>query len=239
MNKGVSLTAFANNLGVSVTEIKRLNPTFKTDLAPVYEGSFVDLRVPVGKGGETGLLAAMKSVSTQKYYASTDYHKVRRGDNLYVIAKRHGTSVATLKRLNGLTNRSILYPGMRIKLPGGSGGSAPRQVAKSYDGNATTYKVRRGDNLWTIAKRFGVSVRSLKRMNNLYSSKLRIGQILKLQNSDGASNTKSTKTHYVRRGENLTRIAEKYRVSLSSLLQTNNLSTSSVLKVGTRLRIPN
>lgn len=238
MNKGVSLSAFAKNLGVSTTEIKRLNPTFKTDLAPVYEGKFVDLRVPVGKGGERGLLAAKKSISTQKYYASTDYHKVRRGDNLSVIAKRHRTSVSKLKRLNGLTNRSVLYPGMRIKLPGSSKGSS-REVAKSYSGNAKTYKVRRGDNLWTIAKKFGVSVRSLKRINNLYSSKLRIGQVLKLQNSDGASKSRGAKTHYVKRGENLTRIARKYRVSLSSLLRTNNMTSRSVLKVGTRLRIPN
>ena len=235
----VSLSAFAKNLGVSTTEIKRLNPTFKTDLAPVYEGSFVDLRVPVGKGGDTGILAAKKSVSTQKYYASSGYHKVRRGDNLSVIAKRHRTSVRKLKRLNGLTNRSVLYPGMRIKLPGGSSSKSVRKVTKSYNKNAKTYKVRRGDNLWTIAKRFGVSVRSLKRMNNLYSSKLRIGQVLQLKGSEGASKSKSAKTHYVRRGENLTRIARKYGVSLSSLLRTNSMSSRSVLKVGTRLRIPN
>ena len=237
MNKGVSLSAFAKNLGVSASEIKRLNPIFRTDLAPVYKGNFVDLRVPVGRGGEEGLLAAKKSISTQKYYASTDYHKVRRGDNLSVIARRHRTSVSKLKRLNGLTNRSVLYPGMRIKLPGGK--SSSRRTAKSYSKNAKTYKVRRGDSLWIIAKKFGVSVRSLKRMNNLHSSKLRVGQVLLLQNYEGASNSKDTKTHYVKRGESLTRIARKYRVSLSSLLKTNDLNSRSILKVGTRLRIPN
>ena len=241
MNKGVSLSKFAKNLGVSTGEIKRLNPIFKTDLAPVYRGSFVDLRVPVGKGGDAGLLAAKKSVSAQKYYASTDYHKVRRGDNLSVIAKRHRTSISKLKRLNGLTNRSVLYPGMRIKLPGNRRHvpRSSRRVAKAYSKDAKTYKVRRGDSLWTIAKRFGVSVGSLKKMNNLYSSKLRIGQVLILKNPKGASKSTRTKTHYVKRGENFTRIARKYHVSLPSLLKMNNMNSRSVLKVGTRLRIPN
>ena len=76
-------------------------------------------------------------------------------------------------------------------------------------------------------------------MNNLYSSKLKIGQVLLLQNPEGAAKSRGTKTHYVKRGENLTRIAKKYHVSLNSLLKTNNLNSRSVLKVGTRLRIPN
>jgi len=236
MNKGVSLSAFSKNLGVSLSELKRLNPTFKTDLAPVYEGKFVDLRVPAGMGGDKALVAAQKSISTKKYYASSGFHKVRRGDNLSVIAKRHRTSVRKLKNLNGLTNRSVLYPGMRIKLPGGS--TVAKSSSKKYTGNAKTYKVRRGDNLWDIARKFGVSVRTLKSINGLYSSKLRIGQVLKLTSSGGASNSKS-KTHYVRRGDNMTKIARKYRVSLNSLLAKNKMSSRSVLKVGTRLRIPN
>lgn len=237
IDKSISLSKLASNLGVSSKEIKRLNPTFKTDLAPVYRGNFVEVRVPAGVDETKAILAAKKSYSTKKFYASegNSYHRVRRGDSLYRIAKRYGTSVGTLKRLNGLSSRSIIYPGKKIKLPGSGGGRS--QASASVNPNAKTYKVRRGDSLWTIAKKFGTSISNLKRINNLYSTKLRVGQVLRLS-SNGASKGKA-KTYYVKRGDNLTEIARKYRVSLSSLLKANGLSTRSVLHVGKRIRIPN
>ena len=239
--KGISLSKFAKNTGVSVSEIKRLNPIFKTDYAPIYRGATTTIRVPVGKKN-VALAALPSSYSTQKYVASNgrSYHRVRRGDNLSVIAKRYGTSVSTLKRLNGLSSRSIIRPGRKIKLPGSAVASKARSrkvrktTAKLLSGKS--YRVRSGDNLWTISKKFGVSVRNMKKWNNLYSSKIKVGQVLKV-NKEGGS-TRNPATYYVKRGDNLTTIARRHSVALSNLMRLNGLTRRSKIMVGKKLRIP-
>jgi membrane-bound lytic murein transglycosylase D len=240
ITKGISLKKFAANTGVPLSEIKRLNPSFKTDFAPIYRGGVTTVRVPVGKQA-LAVAAVPKSYSTKKYVAShgRSYHRVRRGDTLYGIARKYKTSVSTLKRLNGLNSRSIIRPGRKIKLPGGRAvarSSKSRRRAVSSNGS---YKVRSGDNLWVIAKKFGVSVRSLKKWNNLYSSKLRVGQILKVGSGGTSSKRRGSSVYYVRRGDNLTKIARKHKVTLSNLLRTNKLKASSNLMVGKKLIIPN
>ncbi len=242
LTKGVSLSKMASNLGVSKTELKRLNPSFKTDYAPIYRGKSINLRVPVGKGN-VAKTAALKSISSRKYAVSegADFHRVRRGDSLYKIAKRYGTTVSKLKRLNGLSGRSIIRPGRRIKLPGS--GNVARVSRKTSSALASmpksgTYKVRSGDSLWTIARKFGLTIRGLKSMNSLRSSKLRIGQVLKVSNS-GAKRSKGSSVYYVKRGDNLTNISRKYGVRLTELLRKNKLKTSSKLLVGMKLVIPN
>ncbi len=243
IRKGISLKKFAKNTGVPVKEIKRLNPSFKTDFAPIYRGGATTIRVPVGRK-DIALAAISKSYSTKKYVVAggKSYHRVRRGDTLSGIAKKYRTRVSTLKNLNGLTSRSIIRPGRKIKLPGSRSvakASSKRSRKKVSIPKGGAYKVRSGDNLWVIAKKFGVSVRTLKKWNNLYSSKLRVGQVLKVVSSAGAKKRSSKSVYYVRRGDNLTKIARKHRVTLANLLRTNKLTTRSNLMVGKKLIIPN
>lgn len=242
ITKGISLSKFAKNMGASVKEIKRLNPSFKTDFAPIYRGGATSIRVPVGRR-KLALAAISKSYSTKKYVIASgrSYHRVRRGDTLSGIAKKYRTRVSTLKSLNGLTSRSIIRPGRKIKLPG-----SKRSVAKTSKRRSNrkvvsgkSYKVRSGDNLWDIAKKYGISVRSLKKWNNLYSSKLKVGQVLKVVSGSGASKGIKRGVYYVRRGDNLTAIARKHSVTLSNLLRRNKLNASSNLVVGKKLFIPN
>lgn len=117
--------------------------------------------------------------------ASRNHITVERGDTLYQLSRRHGVTVAALRRVNGLTGNTI-RPGQRLTLPAtGDDGyaSAPRQravepapsyreptrsyrepVARSQGG---TYVVRRGDSLYAISRRTGVSVNELKRINGI------------------------------------------------------------------------
>ncbi len=234
ITKGISLSKFAKNLGVPFKEIKRLNPAFKTDFAPIYRGGATTIRVPRGKKA-LALAAVFKSYSTKKYFVAggASYHRVKRGDTLSGIAKKYRTRVSALKNLNGLTSQSIIRPGRKIKLPQGrrvAGKSGRRKARVSSSGS---YKVRSGDNLWVIGKKFGVSVSNLKKWNNLYFSKLKVGQILRV-----AKNPRQSKVYYVQRGDNLTTIARKHKVTLSNLLRQNSLTTRSILVVGKRLVIP-
>ncbi|MDZ7753077.1 MAG: LysM peptidoglycan-binding domain-containing protein [Gammaproteobacteria bacterium] len=105
-------------------------------------------------------------------------HRVRRGDSLYVIARRYGTSVDTLMRLNGMSGH-LLAVGRDLKVP-----RAPGTTASAPAGAATTraYTVRSGDSLWAIARRFNVRVHDLTRWNDLSrDTVLRPGQVLALR----------------------------------------------------------
>lgn len=95
----------------------------------------------------------------------TNTYVVQRGDSLYSIAREYGVSVERLREENGLTT-DVLTIGQVLTIPGVS--------------NNTTnlYVVQKGDSLWSIANRFGVSINAIRMINNLTSDVLSIGQTL-------------------------------------------------------------
>lgn len=103
--------------------------------------------------------------------------KIKRGDSLKKIAKRYHKSVGYLKRVNNLTS-SRLRPGTQLRLSG-----AP--VVAVAKNSTIRYRVRRGDNLDKIARRFGMSIEELKSTNDLRRSRLRIGQLLNVRKNAG------------------------------------------------------
>lgn len=96
---------------------------------------------------------------------NTFNYTVKSGDNLYSIARRYNTSVSEITRLNNLTSNALSL-GQILKIPK-EGSSSP-----------TTYTVKRGDSLYSIARKYNTTVDSIKRKNNLTSNILQIGQKL-------------------------------------------------------------
>ena len=108
-------------------------------------------------------------------------HVVRPGENLGMIAKKRGTTVADLRRRNGL-KKDVIFPGQTLVV---RGGSAPvRRTASSGRGSrasvssGTVHVVRAGDTLGEIAEQYGTTVAALKKKNGLSSTNIRIGQKL-------------------------------------------------------------
>jgi len=99
------------------------------------------------------------------------------------------------------------------------------------------YVVKRGDNLSEIAQRFGVSTQEVRVHNKLKNDVIRIGQKLSIPGATIASVAALPIEHKIVRGETLSGIAERYRVSMSSLRATNNLR-NDVIMVGQVLKIP-
>jgi LysM repeat protein len=112
-------------------------------------------------------------------------HRVKRGETIYSIAKKYHVSVASIKKANRLGSKTKLVQGRRLIIPGtqtktyAAAKSSKKNNAKEF-ASSDRYKVRKGDTLSTISRRFSVSVDELKRANNLKSGKIASGQVLKI-----------------------------------------------------------
>ena len=125
-------------------------------------------------------------------------------------------------------------PVRRASTTSGSRRSSSSASSASSSETRVVYTVRRGDNLSTIARRYGVSVRDLQGWNKLRGTKIRSGQRLYLYPSGSAALAPTSYT--VRRGDNLTAIAKKHGVSVSNLRSWNNLSGSKIVP-GQKLKL--
>lgn len=269
----ISLTKLASNLNVDTEEMKLLNPKFRTDYVPLSRGNETVVRIPVGRGSDA-VAALSMSVSTRPQIVSNDYYfyRIRRGDSLSTIARKHRTTVSRLRRMNDLSNRSMIRAGRRLKVPdpGGDGvryASYDVSAAKSRSSRSQSseesvqyHRVRSGENLTVIARRYGVSVQELVRLNNLSSrSKIFRGQKLKVRSDDRgtyrnqtknirrsnlrnkrsiAARGRAAKKHRIRRGETLTDVSRRYGVSLRQLARANGIKVNHRTIIGERLVIP-
>ncbi|NME67145.1 LysM peptidoglycan-binding domain-containing protein [Flammeovirga aprica] len=114
--------------------------------------------------------------------ANTRYHTVKSGDSLTEIAKSYRVYVKDIKRVNNMSGSSINV-GQRLTIP-----PSPASVLNEGKTTQTTsssesgyYTVKNGDTLWQIAQDNGVSVSEIKRLNNMKSNKLKVGQRLKIK----------------------------------------------------------
>lgn len=157
-------------------------------------------------------------------------HRVRRGDTLSGIAGRYGTSVSAIMRANNIRSAHRIWPGQRLQVPV-RGDAAPRAAAASATGS---HVVRRGDSLYSIARRYGTTVAQLKAANGLASEVIYPGQELRIRpgTRDGLQK------YRVARGDTLSGIASTHRVRLSSLLRVNGLTSRSTIYPGQWLVIP-
>jgi membrane-bound lytic murein transglycosylase D len=275
LEKSVRVRTFTAIEGLSQNVLREYNPQFKRRLwtrSRVLPAGF-NIRVPAGIAQQVRVaLAKAPAVRWRGAPAKVppDGYRVRWGDSLTVIARRFGTSVKAIQRLNDLDGTRI-YTGQVLRIPGlrrasaGQGDPSPSQSAGGASTNSTAsaperYRVRRGDSLSLIAQRFGTSVGAIKRMNGLRGSRIHPGQVLKLseppqvpKDSAGPGTTASAKTkaqpstpqppasqprvYRVRRGDSLITIARRFGTSVGEIRRANRLKGSRIL-AGQRLKIP-
>lgn len=188
VKSGDSVASVAAQYKTQVTVVRDLNGLGN---GPLVVGS--SLRVPSGVATLPAKVvrAAARIDGQSAGRRSTGrpvVHVVRRGDSLWRIARRNGTDVRTLARLNGIGPGSTLRAGQKL-IVNSSGASARRassskqqSSADTGSGRSVSYKIRKGDTLSAIARQFGVTVSDLVAWNGISSrSKLMPGQRLTVQ----------------------------------------------------------
>ncbi len=184
----VRLSDVASTLGIPYDELKRVNPHLKRGFTSPRSRSY-EVWVPSehAKKAEQAAtrLAALRIQGIRRAYASSSdstrhYHVVRRGETLGSIAAKHKVSIAYLRRLNGIRGSRILV-GSKLRVSANSYHAARSARGPRAKKKVVTYRVRRGDNLISIANRFGVSLTHLKRMNSLDRNQIYVGQVLRVK----------------------------------------------------------
>ena len=164
-------------------------------------------------------IANYKGIKYFKEGENENIYIVQKGDSLYSISKKYNTTVDEIKRLNNLSTNNLSI-GQILRIP-----------SIKVNINEETYVVQKGDNLYGIARNFGVTVDEIKRLNNLTSNIIDVGQVLKIKSS------MSSDIYIVQKGDSLYSISKKYNTTVDEIKRLNNLSTNN-LSIGQKLKIP-
>jgi membrane-bound lytic murein transglycosylase D len=193
-----------------------------------------------------------------------NHHIVQSGETLTELATRYNTNVMTIRMLNGLKDVRV-EPGMDLRVPSGTTQlpvkvlraaaivDGPQPSARNRRGRPEVHVVRRGESIWSIARRNDMDPRTLMRLNGKKpGDKIMPGERLIVSasgraeggsagngaSSSGSSSAGDTRvTHRVRSGETLSAIARRYGVTVAQIASWNGISANRVLRVGQRLTI--
>lgn len=201
VKSGDSLWSIANRYGLTVDQLKSANGLTSNLL-------------------QVGQVLTIPKKSTESPSESNNIYIVKAGDSLWSIANRYGTTVSILKQLNGLTSDNLSI-GQKLYLPNQGSEEKPENV---------TYVVKSGDSLYTIARKYNTTVNDLMNLNQLKTSLLSIGQVLKIPNSSAGT------VYVVKSGDSLWNIANRYGTTVDAIKQKNGL-TGNNLSIGQILYI--
>lgn len=229
VRKGETVSGIARRYGVSqyaIIDVNNLKRPYR-----IWVNQTLVVPVPLGESRNY-------RASKRSYDLSGDYYVIRRGDTLWDLARAFGTTTKALRSLNNLSRASKIYPGQKLKIPGvAKSGYSTVGGGKSLDKTETfTYKVRRGDTLWDLARKHGTTVSNLRNVNGISrSSKLKVGQLIKIP---GLKQSRGMSEYYVvKRGDTLSSIARTFGVSMRNLVAWNNIANPHRISVGKKLRI--
>lgn len=235
ISKKVHLKNVAKAINVSKTILKELNPALRYNILP---GDNYQLRIPPGK--KEILLSRIDSipVSTPPRPAYV-YHKIRMGDTLSTIAKRYHTTEKRIARANNLYKKNYIVAGKTLKIPlRGTYIPSSKKTNATKRRNPTSHIVKKGDSLWIIARRYGTTTKKIMKHNNLKSTDLHIGQVLKIPGHNCKTNTKNSLAIYkVKPGDSPFTIAKEFKVPLEKFLRLNRLTPGCKIYPGQKLYV--
>ena len=244
VKSGETLSSISKKYGISVTELKQINHLkgnairvhqnlkIKEASTQLYSSTLVNntSAAKPEKQNETSTLPGDNLTQTYENAASS-VHKVEKGETLFSISKKYGISVSNLQKNNHLTNNNI-HPGQELQINAD-------QSAFQQTETATTYTVKHGETLSSVARKFHVSIEELRSWNQLNGNSLRTGQKLIINPSLSTVSTDKADhciIHRVVSGESLYSIAQKYGCKTENIKEWNHKSNNDI-KTGEKLII--
>ena len=233
ISKQVHLKNVAKEIDTPLKTLVELNPELRYKILPQDK---YPLRIPPGKGDV--LLAELEKIPVsyppQRAYV---YHRIRPGESLSTIARRYHTSVNRIKRANNLYRSNLIVAGKTLKIPRrGTVVYPSKTVASARKDIPSNHIVRSGDSLWIIAKRYGTTTKKIQELNNLSTTHLHIGQVLKIPGyRPEKASTENFKIYRVKHGDTPFQIAQLYKMPLERFLHINRLTPRSNIYPGQKL----
>jgi membrane-bound lytic murein transglycosylase D len=246
----LDLALAAELAGLSIDELYRLNPGFNqwaTDPRGPHK-----LVVPVGNAAQLETALAALPASERMRWTR---HQVTPGQTLSHIADRYGVTTRSIRDANGLSG-NLIRAGQHLMIPRAArplsaySQSADQRLARTQSrprgDQRVEHVVRRGDSLWSIGQRHGVSTRELAKWNGMApGDTLSAGRKIVIWTSGhaapaatatpGAPNLTRKLRYTVRSGDSLSAIAARFRVTVSDLTRWNDISASRILRPGQKL----
>jgi membrane-bound lytic murein transglycosylase D len=247
----LDLAQAAELADVDVDEIYLLNPTYNR-WATNPDGPH---RLLVPRENADTFRAALAKIPANQRVSWRNY-KVQSGDSLITIARKFSTTPSVIQQVNKL-NTDLIRVGQRLMIPSASKGSdtyalsasqrLERKQERKRDGNKVRYTVRRGDTFWDIARDHRVSVREVAAWNGMAPgdplipgkelviwSKTAQPSVAAASNSRGKAMVRKV-GYRVRKGDNLSSIANRFSVNVQDIASWNDLNTSRYLQPGQSL----
>jgi membrane-bound lytic murein transglycosylase D len=235
VSKQVHLRNVAKKIGVTEKTLRKLNPELRYRILP--KDNYL-LRVPSGKGQV--LLAKLDEIPVshppQRAYV---YHRIKSGESLSTIARRYRCSIRSIMRANNLRRSRFIVAGKKLKIPRrGTIVYRPKKYNKIKYKNASSHVVKSGDSLWIIAKQYGTTTKKIRELNNLSTTNLHIGQVLKIrERKEDRPAGEYLKTYLVKRGDSPFKIAQLHKMPLEQFLHINRLTPRNKIYPGQRLYV--
>ena len=234
VKKQLKLKDIAKQINVKSSLLKELNPELRYAVLP---DELYPLKIPANRAElfKTKINKIKAAYHPVPIYV---YHRVRKGETLSGIASRYRISVRKIMSVNKIRRANKIVAGKVLKVPSQSRKTADSNAVAFLSSQKKTFKhrVRQGDSLWNIARRFNTTTKNIMIENRLKSTTLYINQVLRITSGKKSiSAKKKTYLYKVKSGDSPSLIAKKYRMRLNRFLKINNLNKRSKIFPGQRL----